>query len=339
MDIKYFSLSFKNPIFTSSSKIENREGFLIYIKNNGTKGVGEATPLSGWTESFKECRKKLNSIKDISQINEEKSNKFPATFYGIKLALFDSKSRNKGIPLYQYLGREETVEYVKANTTIGNIETDKTVKKAVKKVDEGFECIKLKVGKRSLSYELKRIKSVKDKLPKNIQLRIDVNGGWNKNQAKKAIEELKDTVDYLEQPLSYNDLDGHKNLRNKYIDIGLDESLCTNSIDDIINSNIADTLVLKPMVLGGIKKTRDIALKARNNNISCIITTTFDGAIARSCAVHIAASLKDIGYCGIATGDVFIEDLIPDPAPIKNGKVKVPNSPGNVSEEYYKYIN
>ncbi len=339
MDIKYFSLSFKNPIFTSSTKIENRKGFLIYIKNEGTKGVGEATPFMDWTESFKECKEKLDSIKDLSQINEEKLNEFPATCHGIKLALYDSRSRNKGIPLYQYLGRKETVKYVKANATIGNIDTDKTVKKAVKKVDRGFECIKLKVGKKPLSDELERIKSVKDKLPKNIQLRIDVNGGWNKNQARIAIEELKGIVDYIEQPLSYDDFEGHKNLRNKDIDIALDESLHTNSIDTIINSNIADILVLKPMVLGGIEKTRDIALKARNNNISCIITTTFDGAIARSCAVHIAASLKDIGYCGIATGNIFIEDLIPNPTPIKNGKVKVPSSPGNVSKKYYKYIN
>lgn len=338
MEIEYFSLRFKNPIFTSSSKIENREGFLIYIKNKGIRGVGEATPLAGWTESLKECRDKLDSIKNNSRINEQKLDGFPATRHGIKLALYDSKSRNKGIPLYQYLGRKETVEYVKVNATIGNIGTEKTVKKAIEKVDDGFECIKLKVGKKTLRDEIYRIKSVKDKLPEDIQLRIDVNGGWNINQAREAIEELKGVVDYIEQPLSYDDLEGHKNLRNKHIDIALDESLCKNSIDNIINSNIADILVLKPMVLGGIEKTRDIVLKARNNNISCIITTTFDGAIARSCAVHIAASLKDIGYCGIATGNIFIEDLIPDPAPIKNGEVKVPSSPGNVSEKYYKNI-
>ena len=60
----------------------------------------------------------------------------------------------------------------------------------------------------------------------NIKLRIDANGSWKREVANRWVDILKDikNIDWLEQPLSPNDIEGLREL-NKRIPIALDESL------------------------------------------------------------------------------------------------------------------
>jgi L-alanine-DL-glutamate epimerase-like enolase superfamily enzyme len=44
--------------------------------------------------------------------------------------------------------------------------------------------------------------------------------------------------------------------------------------------------------------------------------------------VHVAAAIPDVRPCGLATGDRLATDLGPDPAPIADGRIRVPDGPG-----------
>ena len=83
------------------------------------------------------------------------------------------------------------------------------------------------------------------------------------------------------------------------------------------------------MVLGGPDRARAAALRAREAGLDAVVTTTIDGALARTGAVHVAASLADPPACGLATADRLAEDLVSDPAPITDGEVSVPQNPGS----------
>jgi len=57
-----------------------------------------------------------------------------------------------------------------------------------------------------------------------------------------------------------------------------------------------------------------------------VVTTTVDGVVARTAAVHVAAAIPDVAPCGLATAELLAEDLGPDPAPVDDGRISVPQS-------------
>jgi L-alanine-DL-glutamate epimerase-like enolase superfamily enzyme len=50
--------------------------------------------------------------------------------------------------------------------------------------------------------------------------------------------------------------------------------------------------------------------------------------VARTAAVHVAAAIPDVRACGLATADRLESDLGPDPCPVEEGRISVPQDPG-----------
>jgi L-alanine-DL-glutamate epimerase-like enolase superfamily enzyme len=220
---------------------------------------------------------------------------------------------------------------VAANATVGDGSPGRTAREAREAVDAGHPAVKVKVGARPLSSDLDRLTAVREACPA-VELRADANGAWDRPTAREALPALARLgVAYVEQPLPASDLAGHADLRGEGARVALDESLAAGSVDDALAAGAADVLVLKPMALGGPSRARAAALSARSVGVEPIVTTTVDGSLARAAAVHVAASLPDIGACGLATASRLATDLTEeDPAPLERGHVRVPAGPGNV---------
>ena len=86
--------------------------------------------------------------------------------------------------------------------------------------------IKWKVAIQNNASEEKTLEEILKHLRSNIKLRIDANGSWERKIAKRWVDILKDVenIDWLEQPLSIDDIEGLTEL-NKRMPIALDESL------------------------------------------------------------------------------------------------------------------
>jgi L-alanine-DL-glutamate epimerase-like enolase superfamily enzyme len=81
------------------------------------------------------------------------------------------------------------------------------------------------------------------------------------------------------------------------------------------------------MALGGPAAAREAALLADERRVGTVVTTTIDGAYARTVAVHLAASLPEVVPCGLATASMLEADLrTPDPVPVVDGSIQVPPS-------------
>lgn len=332
--IDRFSLALSKPLQTARETIDAREGFLVAIDVDGIRGVGEATPLPGWTESLEACENTLDHALDIAETDgwnaALETLDVPAARHGLSLALCDARSRAANLPLYRHLGDEHT-EQIPVNATIGDGTVDRTVQEATTAVEIGFRTVKVKVGARAIEVDVERLRAVREAVGSAIALRADANGAWSRDEARTALGEFADLdIAYVEQPLSPTDLAGHAALRGE-VNIALDETLATHSVERVLDADVADVLVLKPMALGGPNRTREAALAARESGIEAVLTTTVDGALARAGAVHVAASLPDVPACGLATVDRLEEDLIADPVPVENGHMRVPQGPGNVS--------
>jgi o-succinylbenzoate synthase len=331
MDLEPFSLPLSQPLETAAGRLETRAGFVVRVTIDGTEGIGEATPLSGWTESYGACERALRSVEDPrSAIEGDALIDAPAARHGLSLAVLDAESRAAGRPLYRHLGGSDRRKSVPVNATIGDGTLEETVSAAAAATAAGYPAIKLKVGVRPPEEDLDRISAVRELCP-DVELRVDANGAWSVETALEFLPKFADLgVDVIEQPLSADELSGHARLRDRGIEIAIDEGLAEHGPEAIFAADAADLLVCKPMALGGVDRARDVIRSARAGGADALVTTTIDGAIARVGAVHLAASVPGIRACGLATAGMLGSDLRSDIAPIEDGSIAVPQGKGNI---------
>ncbi|MBX0285318.1 mandelate racemase/muconate lactonizing enzyme family protein [Haloarcula salinisoli] len=331
-----FSLPLSSPLATASGTIEAREGVLVRYDHRGETGIGEATPLPGWTESLTDCRAALDTAAaaetqggHTAAMLELAADSVPAARHGFATALLDADARADGVPLYRWFDADRHCETVPVNATVGDSDPADTADAVARAVDQGFDCCKLKVGARSVAADVERVRAVRDRVGDHVRLRADANGAWSREQATRAFDAVADLgVDYVEQPLAAEDLSGHADLRGGPVGVALDESLIHRRADAVLSADAADVLILKPMVLGGPGNAHTLALRAREQGIEPVVTTTIDGVVARLAALHVAAAVPDIGPCGLTTGDRLARDLAPDPTTVADGEMTVPQRDG-----------
>ncbi len=375
--VREFSLALDTPLATADGSIDARDGFLLRIDDGGAWGVGEATPLPGWTESVDACRESLGAAADAIRtggVDAPLGDLGPAARHAVSLARTDLRAKRAGEPLYHYLGgdhevgangtrlerresrgresgprgpragsetsngrtgsgttrEEREVASVPVNATVGDADAETTAARAEEAVEAGFECVKVKVGARPVSEDAARLEAVREAIGDGVELRADANAAWTRSEARRAFERFADAdVAFVEQPLAPDDLRGHADLRDGPVGVALDETLAHVPLADALAAGAADAVVLKPMVLGGVDAARDAALRARDEGVRPVVTTTIDGVVARTAAVHLAASIPDVPACGLATAGFLADDLAADPAPVEGGRIAVPRGDGH----------
>lgn len=331
--VREFALSLDSPLETAAGRIDRREGSLLVVGRGDSRGVGEATPLPGWTESLPACRRALDRARDRLVADDPSGARAvtadaPAARHALTLALADREARRAGVPLYRHLGGRRRVSAVPVNETVGDADRAATV--AAARAAEA-PALKVKVGARSVESDVARLRAVREAVGPDVELRADANGAWTREEARTALDDLAAVdVSYVEQPLAPTDLAGHAALRGGSVNVALDESLVQTSLDAVLAADAADVAIVKPMVHGGVAAGRTLADRAADAGLRPVVTTTVDAVVARTAAVHLAASLanRDLPPCGLATGRALASDLAPDPAPVTGGAVRVPQTPG-----------
>ena len=336
MKVDSFSLPLSSPLATARETISQRSGFVVRYDHRGETGVGEATPLPGWTESLDDCRRALDDATTVAAdgghtdiLLSLDAASVPAARHGFATALLDADARADGVPLYQWFDSGRRCDRVPVNATVGDGSPAETADAVEQAVEAGYDCCKLKVGKRTVDEDVARVRAVRERVGDDVTLRADANGAWSRDQAENAFDRFAPLdVAYVEQPLPADDLAGHAALRGTGVGVALDESLVDRRVDSVLDAAAADVLILKPMVLGGPGNAHTLAMRAREQGVEPVVTTTIDAVVARLAALHVAAAIPDVGACGLATGDRLASDLAPDPTTVTDGTMSVPQATG-----------
>lgn len=341
LEYRSFSLDLATPLETADGTIDSRDGFLVRITDGASDGdrvgYGEAAPLPGWTESPADCEAALaragEAIRTEPAAALEAVDDQVAARHAVTLALADLQATSESTPLYRYVGKGPMIGRVPVNATIGDGSPTETAREATEAVERGFDCCKLKVGRRAVEDDIERVRRTRESVGADVELRVDANEAWTYDEATTALEAFADLgVSLLEQPLPAGALEGHADLRShdggEGVAIALDEGLLEHGVDTICEAEAADAVVLKPMALGGVDVARKVAAWVQELEITPIVTTTIDAVVARTGAVHLAASIPDIPACGLATGELLAEDLGRDPVLLEKGSAVVPQAKG-----------
>ncbi|HEX6829386.1 MAG TPA: enolase C-terminal domain-like protein, partial [Burkholderiales bacterium] len=195
--------------------------------------------------------------------------------------------------------------------------------------EQGFTVLKVKAGMLPLPEELSFVREAAALLPPGARLRLDPNRAWSEAAARGALLALAALpVDAVEEPLAEPSLEVLASLQGEVpFAIAIDESRKQLGLERILAARAVRRVVLKPMVLGGLRATLDAARQVRAAGLEWVVTTTVDSAVGCWAAVHAAAALPGDCAHGLATSPWLAGDVAPPPR-AEGGRIALPDAPG-----------
>lgn len=331
-----YNLKFIKPFETSKGIINERKGFIIQLKSSsGKKGIGDAAPLPEFgSEKFIDDESALKNIKlrfklDLALIENNITNillpyeKLPALRHGLEQALINLICKEKNYSLNELFNKSSQKE-IKVNAVIGFLSPKESADAASKFIVEGFQTLKVKVGRELFDEDLKCLKEIRKAVGNKIKIRVDANSKWKLSESVNNLNKLESlNLEYIEQPVK-SLKDFIELSRKTSIPLAADESIKTEKdAKNFISKKTASVLILKPMMLGGIIPTLNIIRLAEENGIEVVISSSFESVIGRSMAIFAASVVKNDLAHGLATGIYFDKDLTVDPYPVIKGKISL----------------
>jgi L-alanine-DL-glutamate epimerase-like enolase superfamily enzyme len=196
-------------------------------------------------------------------------------------------------------------------------------------VAAGFQAVKLKVGARALADDLARVRAVREAVGPRVRLRLDGNGGWDRETALRTLRAFAPfSPDYVEQPVAAGDLAGLVAVgRASGVVVAADEA--AGSIDTARAAIAAGVpvLVLKAVALGGLRATATIAREAAASGKRVVLTSALDRGVATAGVLHLAAALGATEPSGLATGGFFATPAL-EGLTVAQGALTLPATPG-----------
>ena len=180
-----------------------------------------------------------------------------------------------------------------------------------------WRTVKIKVAERgqSLEDDVARVRAVREAHPE-ARIRIDANGGWDLDQAERALRALAPFgIEYAEQPVATVEDLAALRRRVDSVPIAADESI--RKAEDplrVARLGAADVIVVKAQPLGGISRALEIIGEA---GIPAVVSSALETSVGLAQGVALAAALESLPFdCGLATGallagDVTDERLLP----------------------------
>jgi L-Ala-D/L-Glu epimerase len=207
----------------------------------------------------------------------------------LQTALLDLDARRQGIALAGLLGASDTPPEIPLSALVGDDAPDAMAREAAACAARGLSSFKVKVGRPEASDDVARVAAVRSAIGPGASLRLDANGAWKLDEARRALEALaRFGPDFVEEPLF--DRSALASLASP-IPVALDESVSTPaSLESALRRGGFAVLVLKLERVGGPLPALSLATRATRAGVRVVFTDSIDGEVGRAATLHVAAA-------------------------------------------------
>ncbi|WP_105317881.1 o-succinylbenzoate synthase [Thermus tenuipuniceus] len=244
----------------------------------------------------------------------------------LEMAFWDLFAKGLEKPLWQVLGGVR--QRVEVGVSLGIQPTVADTLRVVEKhLSEGYRRIKLKI-KPGWDYEV--LKAVRQAFPETT-LTADANSAYRLSDFPqlKRLDEL--FLDYIEQPLGYDDLLDHARLQREIATpICLDESLTSaEKARKAIELGAGRVFNIKPARLGGHGESLKVHALAQSAGIPLWMGGMLEAGVGRAHNLHLA-TLPGFTKPGdvSSASRYWEEDIVEEALEAEEGLMPVPEGPG-----------
>jgi L-alanine-DL-glutamate epimerase-like enolase superfamily enzyme len=325
-------------IATGSSK--SAVNFIARIETEDFCGFGSCCPSSVTGETPESIRSDLRVLRkelvgeevtNIQALDEKMLSLRPGSNCAracMDIAMWDLTAREAGEPLYSMLGGSK--DRMMTDMSIGITELDLSVEKAMSLATQGFKAIKMKVGL-NINEDIVRLQAVRDALPKDVALSADGNQGYSFDEAVEFVKRTKDLdLAYLEQPVSRDDLESSRKLREmSVVPIMADESFTdAEEASSILAGGVADLLNIKVLKCGGVTESLRIDQICSSFNAGTQIGCYSESALSIAAGLHVALAGNSVKFLDLDSHFTFTNDFAKDAVTFESGYLAVSGKPG-----------
>ncbi len=320
------------PVVSARGSVGIRGLLLVSLTDAaGRQGFGEAAPLQSYDgvgldearSALEDCRRLLagSDGEEHEELLAEcrRVAVLPQAVAAIDLALWDLAGRRAGEPVWRLLGAEDPAP-VEVNATIASEDRAGAASEAGTAHQEGFRCVKVKVG---IGDDAGRLAAIRALGGPDLEIRIDANGAWTVEEALASLRALEPVgIECCEEPVSGIDHVAELS-RQALVPIAIDE---TTALPGALDVRTCDAACLKIARGGGISGVLDAARRARQVGYEIYLASAYDGPLGIAAALHATAALAPDRPCGLATLGLFADRE--DPLPARSGRIALPGGAG-----------
>lgn len=357
IDISRRVLHFKQPAGTSRGVYTTRLSHYITLTNTerpGVTGIGECAPLPDLgcdrLSGPEEYERKLRALCDdflrrcpsgeqllrdgvsphalADIIDWEQFRPYPSMLFGLETALHQWLAGGKTAFFDTPFSRGEEGITINGLVWMGSFE--EMYQRLQTKLDQGFHCVKLKIGAIDWQRELDLVRHIRECFSKEqVELRVDANGGFTPENALERLEALaRYDIHSCEQPIQPQQWPAMARLcRESPLPIAFDEELIgVNTREEkerLLDELRPAYIVLKPSLHGGMLGCREWIAMAQARGIGSWITSALESNIGLNAIAQLCADVYGPHVTmaqGLGTGQLFT-DNIPMPLEIRGDQL------------------
>lgn len=328
LSYQVYDLPLKHTFTIAHQSRDVQDTLMVKLEGEGFYGLGESTtnPFYGMTiENMSSCLEEARSLveegewktpEELWDLVKDIFRENPFAQCALDMAAWDWFTKKQGKKLYEYLGLDPK-NIPLTNFTIGIDTIEKMVAK-MKEVD--WPIYKIKLG---TDRDLEIVKELRKHT--DAVFRIDANCAWTAEQAIRYAEELsKLGVEFMEQPLAKDDLEGMKEVyKHAKLPVMADES-CIVESDVKKCHGLFHAINVKLVKAGGITPGLRMIHEAKSLGMKTMVGCMTESSVGITAIAHIAPLLDYVDMDGAML-------LAKDPAKgvtITPEKVTFPEGPG-----------
>jgi o-succinylbenzoate synthase len=327
------TLIFKQASGTSRGVLHTKNSWIIElfdIANPSIVGKGEASIIENlspdWNNEYENQLTEIcKNVNDHVATNFSKIHDFPSIRFALESALLDLKNGGKEIyfPSEFAAGKKS----ISINGLIWMGSKEFMEQQIREKIEEGYSCIKLKIGAIDFEKELDLLKSIRTKFSRSeMELRVDANGAFTVEEAPKKLDQLaKFDLHSIEQPIKQGQFEAMKKLcASTPLPIALDEELIrVNSLDkksELLSFIKPQYIILKPSLVGGLHSSDEWISLAEKNKIDWWITSALESNIGLNAIAQYTFTKNNPMPQGLGTGQLYTNNF-PSGLRIERGRL------------------
>jgi o-succinylbenzoate synthase len=332
VEVVPYALPFREPYVTAAGTLTRREMVLLRLRtDDGLEGLGEAVPLSlrGGT-ALAQVVEELERLGERDALDE-------ASLRGDAIAL-SAPGRCAALTALLDLRAKRAAQAagaaaelsasVRCNATLAAGDPASVVSAAEQWATAGFSTFKLKLGTRD---DAAQVRAVREALGPRARIRVDANGAWDAEMAKRTLGEIEPyEVELAEQPVATLE-EAAEVAALTSIPLAADESVETRADAEQVAASGAFALTgIKLSKVGGPEDALEIA-----EVLPAYMTSALDGPVGIAAAAQVAQSLGDLGRGsgeslahGLATQRLFASTIAATECELRGDMLHAPTGPG-----------